>query len=53
MKKILIAGIVLFLMVIFKNQISLCLMNLVDLIASVTGANVVSIIDLLNEIYYL
>ena len=52
MKKILIAGIVLTLMV-FKNQIALFLMNITDLIASVTGANVVNIIDLLNEIYYL
>lgn len=53
MKKIIITGIILTLMVIFKNQIALFLMDITDLIASVTGANVVSIIDMLNEIYYL
>lgn len=39
--------------VIFKNQISIALMYVVDCIGYATGLNVVDIIDLLNTIYYL
>ena len=38
---------------IFKNEISLILMYIVDCIGYTTGANVVNIIDMLNTIYYL
>ena len=39
--------------VIFKNQISIALMYVVDCIGYAFNVNVVDIIDLLNTIYYL
>lgn len=39
--------------VIFKNQISIALMYVIDCIGYVFNINVVDIIDLLNTIYYL
>lgn len=52
-KKIMIVLLVLALIVVFKNQISLVLMYVVDAIGYITGRNVVDIIDFLNTIYYL
>jgi hypothetical protein len=52
-KKIMIVLLVLALIVVFKNQISLGLMYVVDTIGYITGRNVVDIIDFLNTIYYL
>ena len=52
-KKSMIALLVLALLVLFKNQISLGLMYVVDCIGYITGYNVVDIIDFLNTIYYL
>lgn len=52
--KVLIGLIVLgVLLVVFKNQISLGLMNIVDFIGVKTGWNVIEVIDFLNNIYYL
>jgi hypothetical protein len=39
--------------IIFKNQISIALMYVVDCIGYAFNINVVDIIDLLNTIYYL
>lgn len=52
-KKLMIALLVLALIVVFKNQISLVLMYVVDTIGYITGRNVVDVIDFLNTIYYL
>ena len=52
-KKIMIVLLVLALMVVFKNQISLGLMYMVDCIGYTFNINVVDIIDFLNTIYYL
>ena len=49
-KGLLIVGI---LTLIFIKPLTLGLMNIVDEVASITGWNVVSYIDLLNEIYYM
>lgn len=52
-KKLMIVLLVLALIVVFKNQISLVLMYVVDVIGYITGRNVVDVIDFLNTIYYL
>ena len=52
-KNILYAIIILVICFIFKNEISIGFMYLVDIIGYVTGANVVEAIDFLNGIYYL
>lgn len=52
-KKIMIVLLVLALIVLFKNQISLGLMYMVDCIGYTFNINVVDIIDFLNTIYYL
>lgn len=52
-KKILSAIIILVLLIAFKSQITLVLMQLVDLIGYTFNINVVNVIDLLNELYYL
>lgn len=52
-KKIMIVLLALVLIVLLKNQISLGLMYVVDVIGYITGRNVVDIIDFLNTIYYL
>ena len=52
-KKILSVIIILVLLVIFKSQITLVLMQLVDLIGYTFNINIVNVIDLLNELYYL
>ena len=44
---------VLALIIVFKNQISLGLMYMVDCIGYTFNINVVDIIDFLNTIYYL
>ena len=51
--KILCMLVVLIGIVIFKNQISIALMYVVDCIGYAFNINVVDIIDLLNTIYYL
>lgn len=40
-------------MVLAKNQIALGLMNVVDFVGTQTGWNVVTLIDMLNNLYYL
>lgn len=52
-KKLMIALLVLAVMIVFKNQISLGLMYVVDAIGYATGSNVVDVIDFLSTIYYL
>ena len=52
-KNILYAIIMLVVCFIFKNEISIGLMYIVDIIGYATGANVVEVIDFLNGIYYL
>lgn len=52
-RKLMIVVLVLALIIVFKNQISIMLMYIVDCIGYATGLNVVDIIDLLNTIYYL
>ena len=52
-RKLMIILLVLTLLVLFKNQISVGLMYVVDCIGYITGYNVVDIIDFLNTIYYL
>lgn len=52
-KKIMIVLLVLALIIVFKNQISLGLMYMVDCIGYTFNINVVDIIDFLNTIYYL
>lgn len=51
--KILCMLVVLIGIVVFKNQISIALMYVVDCIGYAFNINVVDIIDLLNTIYYL
>lgn len=51
--KILCMLVVLIGIVIFKNQISIALMYVVDCIGYAFNINVVDIIDFLNTIYYL
>lgn len=51
--KILCMLVVLLGIIIFKNQISIALMYVVDCIGYAFNINVVDIIDLLNTIYYL
>lgn len=50
LKGILILGV---LSLIFIKPLTLSLMNIVDSIGNMTGYNVVTYIDILNEIYYL
>lgn len=50
LKRIVIISI---LSLILIKPLSLCLMDIVDNIGNITGYNVVTYIDLLNEIYYL
>lgn len=52
-KNILYAIIILVICFIFKNEIALILMYVVDIIGYATGINVVEVIDFLNGIYYL
>ena len=52
-KKILSAIIILVLLIAFKNQITLVLMQVVDFIGYNFNINVINLIDLLNELYYL
>lgn len=49
-KGLLIVGI---LSMIFIKPLTLGLMNIVDEVGNITGWNVVSYIDMLNEIYYM
>lgn len=51
--KILYMLVILVGIIIFKNQISIMLMYIVDCIGYATRLNVVDIIDFLNTIYYL
>lgn len=51
--KILCMLVVLIGVVIFKNEISIMLMYVVDCIGYTFNVNVVNIIDFLNTIYYL
>jgi hypothetical protein len=51
--KILCMLVVLIGVVIFKNEISIMLMYVVDLIGYTFNINVVDVIDFLNTIYYL
>lgn len=55
MNKKILAGIlvVLVLSIVFRSQLALSLMTLVDFIGNQFDLNVVSLIDLLNTIYYL
>lgn len=50
LKGLLIVGI---LSVIFIKPLTLGLMNIVDEVGNMTGWNVVTYIDMLNEIYYM
>lgn len=50
LKRIVIISI---LSLILIKPLSLCLMYIIDNIGNITGYNVVTYIDLLNEIYYL
>lgn len=52
-KNILYVVLVLVVCFAFKNEISIGLMYAVDIIGYITGANVVEVIDFLNDIYYL
>ena len=52
-RKLMITLLILALIVVFKNQISLGLMYVVDAIGYATGGNVVDVIDFLITIYYL
>lgn len=54
MMKIMVVVIVIAIIVlVFKNPICLGLMNVVDFIGMKANINVVDIIDLLNELYYM
>ena len=52
-RKLMMVLLVLALVILFKNQISLGLMYVVDAIGYATGRNVVDVIDFLNTTYYL
>ena len=52
-RKLMIALLVLALIIVFKNQISIMLMYMVDCIGYTFNINVVDVIDFLNTIYYL
>lgn len=52
-KKLTIIIVIIIAIIILKNPISLGLMYLIDFIGNITGLNMVSLIDLLNYIYYL
>ena len=52
-RKLMMVLLVLAVMIIFKNQISLSLMYMVDCIGYTFNINVVDIIDFFNTIYYL
>ena len=54
MKKMMkIMVVVIVIVLVFKNPICLGLMNVVDFIGMKANINVVDIIDLLNELYYM
>lgn len=53
MKKILFVMVILGVMVIFKDSILIGLMDVVDFVGNLFNLNVVSVIDLLNNLYYL
>lgn len=53
MKKVLFVMVILGVMVIFKDSILIGLMDVVDFVGSVFNLNVVNVIDLLNNLYYL
>ena len=53
MKKILFVMVILGVMVIFKDSILIGLMSIVDFVGNLFNLNVVSVIDMLNNLYYL
>ena len=53
MKKILFVMVILGVMVIFKDSILIGLMSVVDFVGNLFNLNVVSVIDMLNNLYYL
>lgn len=53
MKKLLFVMVILGVMVIFKDSLLIGLMDIVDFIGNLFNLNVVSVIDMLNNLYYL
>lgn len=53
MKKVLFVMVILGVMVIFKDSLLIGLMDIVDFIGNLFNLNVVSVIDMLNNLYYL
>ena len=53
MKKVLFVMVILGVMVIFKDCLLIGLMDIVDFIGSLFNLNVVNVIDMLNNLYYL
>ena len=52
-KKLLFVMVILGVMVIFKDCLLIGLMDIVDFIGNLFNLNVVSVIDMLNNLYYL
>lgn len=53
MKKLLFVMVVCVLVVIFKDCLLIGLMDIVDFVGNLFNLNVVSVIDFLNNLYYL
>lgn len=53
MKKLLFVMVILGVMVIFKDSLLIGLMSIVDFVGNLFNLNVVSVIDMLNNLYYL
>ena len=53
MKKVLFVMVILGVMVIFKDSLLIGLMDIVDFVGNLFNLNVVSVIDFLNNLYYL
>ena len=53
MKKVLFVMVILGVMVIFKDSLLIGLMDIVDFIGNLFNLNVVGLIDMLNNLYYL
>lgn len=53
MKKVLFVMVILGVMVIFKDSLLIGLMDIVDFVGNLFNLNVVGLIDMLNNLYYL
>lgn len=53
MKKLLFVMVILGVMVIFKDSLLIGLMSVTDFVGNLFNLNVVDIIDMLNNLYYL